>query len=120
MITQLIDKVLEYNPAANVKKIREAYELAENNHKGQLRNSGEEYIIHPFHVAMILAEMNMDTATIIAGQTAIWTGCCVTCRWSYKIKETKLPNKTRKTSRKHSKNGSGYGKRYSSNYCKVC
>lgn len=67
MISKLIEKVLEYNPNADTEKIIKAYELAKSSHQGQLRNSGEEYIIHPFHVSMILAEMNMDTSTIIAG-----------------------------------------------------
>ena len=44
-----------------------AYKMAEKFHKGQKRNSGEDYIVHPVHVAMILADMNMDTPTIVAG-----------------------------------------------------
>ncbi|MDO5715872.1 MAG: bifunctional (p)ppGpp synthetase/guanosine-3',5'-bis(diphosphate) 3'-pyrophosphohydrolase [Tissierellia bacterium] len=67
MIDILIDKIKEYNPNANEILIREAFELAKENHKGQKRNSGEDYIIHPFNVALILGDMNMDTATIIAG-----------------------------------------------------
>lgn len=47
--------------------IREAYYFAEKHHEGQKRNSGEDYIVHPFNVACILAEMNMDVSTIIAG-----------------------------------------------------
>ncbi|MCD1147038.1 bifunctional (p)ppGpp synthetase/guanosine-3',5'-bis(diphosphate) 3'-pyrophosphohydrolase [Peptoniphilus sp. KCTC 25270] len=67
MIQRLIDNILEYNPNADVDLILKAYHLARDHHKGQLRNSGEEYIIHPLNVSLILAEMNMDTATIIAG-----------------------------------------------------
>ena len=44
-----------------------AYQYADAAHEGQLRNSGEKYIVHPVNVALILAELNMDTPTIIAG-----------------------------------------------------
>ena len=67
MIEQLIEKILSYNPEADVDKVREAYDYAEKHHEGQKRNSGEDYIAHPFNVALILAEMNMDVSTIIAG-----------------------------------------------------
>lgn len=67
MIEQLIEKILSYNQEADVDKVREAYDYAEKHHEGQKRNSGEDYIVHPFNVALILAEMNMDVPTIIAG-----------------------------------------------------
>lgn len=67
MIEQLIEKILSYNPEADVDKVREAYDYAEKHHEGQKRNSGEDYIVHPFNVALILAEMNMDVSAIIAG-----------------------------------------------------
>ena len=67
MIEQLIEKILSYNPEADVDKVREAYDYADAHHEGQKRNSGEDYIVHPFNVALILAEMNMDVPTIIAG-----------------------------------------------------
>ena len=67
MIEQLIEKILSYNPERDVDKVREAYLFAEAHHKGQKRNSGEDYIVHPYNVALILAEMNMDITTIIAG-----------------------------------------------------
>ena len=66
-IDDLIEKIKTYNPNVDEAEIRSAYELAKVNHQGQKRNSGEDYIIHPLHVAMILADMNMDSATIIAG-----------------------------------------------------
>ena len=46
--------------------IREAYELAESKHEGQLRKSGEPYIIHPLNVAMILADLHVGPNTIIS------------------------------------------------------
>lgn len=66
-IDDLIEKIKTYNPNVDEVEIISAYELAKVNHQGQKRNSGEDYIIHPLHVAMILADMNMDSATIIAG-----------------------------------------------------
>jgi len=47
--------------------IQEAYNYAKNKHKGQLRKSGEEYIIHPLSVAIILSNLHTDYVTIIAG-----------------------------------------------------
>jgi guanosine-3',5'-bis(diphosphate) 3'-pyrophosphohydrolase len=67
MIKELIDKTKYYNQNIDEKTVIDAFELAYEMHKGQKRNSGEDYIIHPFHVALILAELHMDTATIIAG-----------------------------------------------------
>lgn len=67
MLAELINKIKEYNPDADFDKITEAFDMAEEHHRGQKRNSGEDYIIHPFNVALILAGMNMDTQTIIAG-----------------------------------------------------
>lgn len=67
MIDELIEKIKIYNPNVDVEQVKLAYEIARKNHEGQKRNSGEDYIIHPLNVAMILADMNMDTPTIIAG-----------------------------------------------------
>ncbi len=47
--------------------IKRAYEFAKIAHKGQVRKSGEEYIVHPIQVAGILADLHMDFATISAG-----------------------------------------------------
>ncbi|WFA09846.1 bifunctional (p)ppGpp synthetase/guanosine-3',5'-bis(diphosphate) 3'-pyrophosphohydrolase [Tissierella sp. Yu-01] len=67
MLDKLISKIKQYNSKADVDLITRSYHFANNAHEGQLRNSGEKYIIHPVHVALILAELNMDTATIAAG-----------------------------------------------------
>ena len=67
MLDKLISKIKQYNSNADVDLITRSYHFANNAHEGQLRNSGEKYIIHPVHVALILAELNMDTATIAAG-----------------------------------------------------
>lgn len=67
MLEKLISKIEQYNPQADLKLIIKAYNYANDAHEGQLRNSGEKYIVHPVNVALILAELNMDTSTIIAG-----------------------------------------------------
>ncbi len=66
MLENLVSKIEEYNPHGDMKLIIKAYNFAEAAHAGQLRNSGERFFVHPFNVAMILAELNMDTATIAA------------------------------------------------------
>ncbi len=67
MLEKLIAKVEQYNPQADMALIIKAYSFGDAAHEGQFRNSGEKFFIHPFHVAMILADLNMDTATIVAG-----------------------------------------------------
>lgn len=66
-INQLIEKIKSYDSEMNEDLIRYAYDYADKAHAGQKRNSGEPYIIHPLNVAMILADLNMDEATICAG-----------------------------------------------------
>ena len=67
LYAQLIDTIRKYHPSDDMKQIREAYELAFKAHENQLRRSGAPYIIHPLHVAIILAELEMDKESIIAG-----------------------------------------------------
>ena len=64
---QLVDSILRYHPSDDMSQIRSAYELAREAHKDQKRHSGEPYIIHPLHVAKILAELEMDKESIISG-----------------------------------------------------
>ncbi|MEW6095462.1 MAG: bifunctional (p)ppGpp synthetase/guanosine-3',5'-bis(diphosphate) 3'-pyrophosphohydrolase [bacterium] len=59
--------VLNYNSKADVKLLERAYHVATIAHEGQVRLSGEPFIIHPLWVAYILAELKLDTDTIIAG-----------------------------------------------------
>ena len=63
---RLIDNVRSYHPSADITMIEKAYHLANNAHKGQLRKSGEPYIIHPLCVANILAELELDKESIVA------------------------------------------------------
>ena len=61
----LIALVHTYNPRTNQSLIRAAYDFGQSMHDGQFRQSGEPYFTHPVAVAMILAEQQMDDATII-------------------------------------------------------
>ncbi|HEY0826931.1 MAG TPA: bifunctional (p)ppGpp synthetase/guanosine-3',5'-bis(diphosphate) 3'-pyrophosphohydrolase [Bacilli bacterium] len=66
-----IDELLEMPSSAylkenDMKRIREAYDFADQAHHGQLRKSGEQYILHPLAVAEILVNMQMDSTSIIA------------------------------------------------------
>lgn len=63
-VDYLIEKIEEYNPDGDFEIIVRAYDLAKKSHDGQLRNSGEEFFMHPYNVALILAELKMDIATI--------------------------------------------------------
>lgn len=62
----IIDKVIIYDNNADIELIEKAYSYATLAHMGQKRISGEPYIIHPVEVALILADLEMDTATICA------------------------------------------------------
>ena len=64
---QLADKIKENNLDVDMDKVAEAFTLAYESHVGQKRKSGEDYILHPVEVAEILADMRMDTDTIVAG-----------------------------------------------------
>ena len=63
----LLDVVYENNPNADLELLEEVYRFAEDLHKGQVRKSGEAYIIHPLSVALILAELGMDEKAVAAG-----------------------------------------------------
>ncbi len=62
-----IQEVLTKNGHTDSTNLHKAYIFAAQKHRGQLRQSGEPYLSHPLNVAYILAEMNMDLDTIIAG-----------------------------------------------------
>ncbi|MDO5131729.1 MAG: bifunctional (p)ppGpp synthetase/guanosine-3',5'-bis(diphosphate) 3'-pyrophosphohydrolase [Eubacteriales bacterium] len=63
----LISRVRKYHPSDDITLIEKAYEIARGAHEGQLRKSGEPYIIHPLYVSIILADLEMDKETIVAG-----------------------------------------------------
>ena len=64
---ELIASVRKYHPSDDISLIEKAYHVADEAHKGQVRKSGEAYIIHPLCVAIILAELELDKETIVAG-----------------------------------------------------
>ena len=63
----LISRVRRYHPSDDISMIEKAYKIAYAAHEGQVRKSGEPYIIHPLCVAIILADLELDKETIEAG-----------------------------------------------------
>lgn len=63
----LIKRVRKYHPSADISMIEKAYNIAREAHKDQKRKSGEPYIIHPLWVGIILADLELDKETIVAG-----------------------------------------------------
>ena len=64
---ELIASIKKYHPSTDITLIQKAYETAREAHKDQKRKSGEPYIIHPLCVAIILADLELDKETIVAG-----------------------------------------------------
>ncbi|MCM1026913.1 MAG: bifunctional (p)ppGpp synthetase/guanosine-3',5'-bis(diphosphate) 3'-pyrophosphohydrolase [Roseburia sp.] len=64
---ELIDHVRKYHPSDDITMIEKAYKVASEAHKNQFRKSGEPYIIHPLNVAIVLADLELDKETIVAG-----------------------------------------------------
>jgi GTP pyrophosphokinase len=67
LYADLISRVKKYHPSDDISLIEKAYQVAARAHEGQVRKSGEPYIIHPLYVAIILADLEMDKETIAAG-----------------------------------------------------
>src|SRR6201997_489557 len=63
----LLEKVRAYSPDADVELLRRAYVFSAFEHRGQVRHSGEPYLIHPLAVADFLADMKLDTVAVAAG-----------------------------------------------------
>ena len=64
---QFLEELKKYNDNYNPEVIGAAFDMAHKLHEGQLRKSGEPYFIHPIAVAIILAQLGMDEATIVGG-----------------------------------------------------
>ena len=64
---KLIKRVQKYHPSDDISIIEKAYDVAYRAHEGQCRKSGEAYIIHPLWVGIILADLELDKETIVAG-----------------------------------------------------
>jgi len=63
----IVERVQDYNPEVDLGLLRKAYVFSAREHRNQKRRSGEPYLIHPLEVAYILAEIRLDTASIVAG-----------------------------------------------------
>src|SRR3954462_8228170 len=63
----LLEKVRAYSPDADVELLRRAYVFSAFEHRGQVRRSGEPYLIHPLAVAEFLVELKLDAVAIAAG-----------------------------------------------------
>ena len=64
-LQDLINKVRAYHPAADFSLIEKAYRFSSTTHSGQKRQSGEPFLIHPLQVAGLIAELKLDTASIV-------------------------------------------------------
>ncbi len=65
-LEQIETQVRTYNPDADLSGLEAAYKFAAESHTGQTRKSGEPFVSHPLEVALILAELNLDTSTLQA------------------------------------------------------
>jgi GTP diphosphokinase / guanosine-3',5'-bis(diphosphate) 3'-diphosphatase len=63
----LVEKVRANNPDADIELLRRAYVFSAFEHKGQVRHSGEPYLVHPLQVADLLADMKLDVVAIAGG-----------------------------------------------------
>jgi GTP pyrophosphokinase len=63
----LADKVRAQNPEADIELLRRAYVFSAFEHRGQVRRSGEPYLVHPLEVALLLADLKLDVVAVAAG-----------------------------------------------------
>ena len=63
----LLEKLRSYSPESDLELVRRAYLFSAQEHKGQVRHSGEPYLVHPLEVADFLADMKLDVVAICAG-----------------------------------------------------
>ena len=66
-LKDILEKVSTYHPDADLELIRQAYVYSANAHQGQVRKSGEPYLIHPLEVCDLLARMQLDEFALCAG-----------------------------------------------------
>jgi GTP diphosphokinase / guanosine-3',5'-bis(diphosphate) 3'-diphosphatase len=66
-LNDILDKVAAYHPTADLDVIKKAYVYSAKVHQGQIRKSGEPYLVHPLEVAGVLAELRLDEASIVTG-----------------------------------------------------
>lgn len=63
----IVEKVKKYRPDADVDLLRRAYLFSAREHRGQVRKSGEPYLVHPLEVANLLADMQLDVSCVTTG-----------------------------------------------------
>ncbi len=63
----IVERVEQNNPEANIDQLRSAYDFSAHEHRNQKRRSGEPYLNHCLEVAYLLAELDLDLASIISG-----------------------------------------------------
>jgi GTP pyrophosphokinase len=66
-LNDILDRVAGYHPDPDLDLIKKAYVYSAKVHSGQIRQSGEPYLVHPLEVAGMLAEMKLDEASIVTG-----------------------------------------------------
>ena len=66
-LAEFIIRVESFNANINIPLVRKAYEFCDAAHAGQIRESGEPYVIHSLNVGLILAELHLDSTTIASG-----------------------------------------------------
>ena len=63
----VLERVEAFNPSADFDLLRRAYIFSAREHRNQVRRSGEPYLIHPIEVAFVLADLELDTSSVVAG-----------------------------------------------------
>ena len=63
----IVERVRKNHPGADEDLLRRAYLFSAREHRGQIRKSGEPYLVHPLEVANILAELNLDPVCVATG-----------------------------------------------------
>jgi GTP pyrophosphokinase len=66
-LNDILEKVSQYRPEADLDLVKKAYVYSAKVHQGQIRKSGEPYLVHPLEVAGLLADLKLDEASIVAG-----------------------------------------------------
>ncbi|MBM4320470.1 MAG: bifunctional (p)ppGpp synthetase/guanosine-3',5'-bis(diphosphate) 3'-pyrophosphohydrolase, partial [Deltaproteobacteria bacterium] len=66
-LTTILERVKTYHPSPNLDLIKQAYLFAGQAHDGQVRKSGDPYLVHPLEVALLICDLKLDEASICAG-----------------------------------------------------
>src|SRR5438552_17896716 len=66
-LNDILEKVNAYHADADLDLVKKAYVYSAKVHQGQIRKSGEPYLVHPLEVAGLLADLKLDEASIVAG-----------------------------------------------------